>query len=294
MTTQTRSTLDEAFVRELARAGVRAPLFAWWDEHARALPWRNGQTTPWGVLVCEVMSQQTQMSRVVPYWQAWMSQWPTARALAGAPKADVIQAWGRLGYPRRALRLQECARVVASEYDDELPRGYSELTALPGVGDYTASAVMSFAYGERIAVVDTNIRRVLSRVFLGEESLRRSSARSPIACCRPTRTTRRRGTRRSWSWERLSARRNSRSARCARCARNAAFSRPACQIWGSGARVRANGLPARTGRCAGVCCTRCANWSPRRAACSCMRARRSCGRTVRSSTGASLRSTRTG
>ncbi len=224
MTTQTRSTLDEAFVRELARAGVRAPLFAWWDEHARALPWRNGQTTPWGVLVCEVMSQQTQMSRVVPYWQAWMSQWPTARALAGAPKADVIQAWGRLGYPRRALRLQECARVVASEYDDELPRGYSELTALPGVGDYTASAVMSFAYGER----------------------------------------------------------------------NAAFSRPACQIWGSGARVRANGLPARTGRCAGVCCTRCANWSPRRAACSCMRARRSCGRTVRSSTGASLRSTRTG
>lgn len=127
MTTQTRSALDEAFVRELARAGVRAPLFAWWDEHARALPWRNGQTTPWGVLVCEVMSQQTQMSRVVPYWQAWMSQWPTARALAGAPKADVIQAWGRLGYPRRALRLQECARVVASEYDDELPRGYSEL-----------------------------------------------------------------------------------------------------------------------------------------------------------------------
>ncbi|KFI76517.1 A/G-specific adenine glycosylase, partial [Bifidobacterium pseudolongum] len=171
MTTQTRSTLDEAFVRELARAGVRAPLFAWWDEHARALPWRNGQTTPWGVLVCEVMSQQTQMSRVVPYWQAWMSQWPTARALAGAPKADVIQAWGRLGYPRRALRLQECARVVTEEYGGELPRAYSELMALPGVGDYTASAVMSFAYGERIAVVDTNIRRVLSRVFLGEESL---------------------------------------------------------------------------------------------------------------------------
>lgn len=164
MTTQTRSALDEAFVRELARAGVRAPLFAWWDEHARALPWRNGQTTPWGVLVCEVMSQQTQMSRVVPYWQAWMSQWPTARALAGAPKADVIQAWGRLGYPRRALRLQECARVVASEYDDELPRGYSELTALPGVGDYTASAVMSFAYGERIAVVDTNIRLSLIHI----------------------------------------------------------------------------------------------------------------------------------
>ena len=104
-----------------------------------------------------------------------------AVALADAAKADVITAWGRLGYPRRALRLQECARVVASDYDNKLPRTYDELLALPGIGDYTASAVMSFAFGERIAVVDTNIRRVLSRVFLGEESL--GGARKTCGTC---------------------------------------------------------------------------------------------------------------
>ncbi|ETY71933.1 adenine glycosylase [Bifidobacterium moukalabense DSM 27321] len=159
-------------------AGVVAGSLAeWWRESARDLPWRFGRTTPWGVLVSEVMSQQTQMSRVVPYWQAWMERWPDAAALADAPKADVITAWGRLGYPRRALRLQECARVVANDYHDDLPHTYDELTALPGIGDYTASAVMSFAYGERIAVIDTNIRRVLSRVFLGTES--RGGAASP-------------------------------------------------------------------------------------------------------------------
>lgn len=150
---------------------VAVSLAEWWHASARDLPWRFGRATPWGVLVSEVMSQQTQMSRVVPYWNDWMERWPDAAALAGAAKSDVITAWGRLGYPRRALRLQECARVVASDYGNELPQTYDELLALPGIGDYTASAVMSFAFGERIAVVDTNIRRVLSRVFLGVESL---------------------------------------------------------------------------------------------------------------------------
>lgn len=159
-------------------------LGAWWEANARDLPWRFGRATPWGVLVSEVMSQQTQMSRVVPYWTDWMERWPDARALAEAPKAEVITAWGRLGYPRRALRLQECARVVAEDYADKLPRTYDELTALPGIGDYTASAVMSFAFGERIAVIDTNIRRVLSRVFLasnltGSGEPGRTRARQP-------------------------------------------------------------------------------------------------------------------
>ena len=154
-----------------ANDGVALVLAAWWEANARDLPWRFGRATPWGVLVSEVMSQQTQMSRVVPYWTAWMAKWPDARALAVAPKAEVITAWGRLGYPRRALRLQECAQVVTMRYDDELPCTYDELVALPGVGDYTASAVLSFAYGRRAAVIDTNIRRVLSRVFRGQESL---------------------------------------------------------------------------------------------------------------------------
>lgn len=159
----------EERLRVSAAAACRH-LAAWWELNARDLPWRFGRTTPWGVMVSEVMSQQTQMSRVVPYWESWMAVWPDAAALAKASTAEVITAWGRLGYPRRALRLQECARVVAEEYANELPHTYEELVALPGVGDYTASAVLSFAFGERIAVIDTNIRRVLSRVFLGVES----------------------------------------------------------------------------------------------------------------------------
>lgn len=160
-------------MREARRRAIRVreSLEAWWTVSARDLPWRFGRTTPWGVLVSEVMSQQTPMGRVVPYWEAWMRAWPDAAALAAASTAEVITAWGRLGYPRRALRLQECARVVGERHHGELPKSYDALTSLPGVGDYTASAVMSFAYGERVAVVDTNIRRVLSRVFLGCESL---------------------------------------------------------------------------------------------------------------------------
>ncbi len=164
-------------VGECAVPRVRALLSAWWEANARDLPWRFGRTTPWGVLVSEVMSQQTQMSRVVPYWTDWMRVWPDVTALAGASTAEVITAWGRLGYPRRALRLQECARVVFEQYHGRLPQTYDELTALPGIGDYTASAVLSFAFGVRIAVMDTNIRRVLSRVFLGVES--RGGAASP-------------------------------------------------------------------------------------------------------------------
>lgn len=154
------------------------PLLDWWGRNARNLPWRFGRATPWGVLVSEVMSQQTQMSRVVPYWKTWMRTWPDAIALSSASRAEVITAWGRLGYPRRALRLQECAKVVGRQYHDKLPETYQELVELPGIGDYTASAVMSFAYGERIAVIDTNIRRVLSRVFLGVESLGGAATRA--------------------------------------------------------------------------------------------------------------------
>ena len=105
---------------------IATTLAQWWQTNARDLPWRFGRTTPWGVLVSEVMSQQTQMGRVVPYWTAWMDRWPDAAALADAPKSDVITAWGRLGYPRRALRLQECAHVIAYDYADELPHTYDE------------------------------------------------------------------------------------------------------------------------------------------------------------------------
>ncbi|WP_300767067.1 A/G-specific adenine glycosylase [uncultured Bifidobacterium sp.] len=155
--------------------GLRPCLFAalreWWDVSARDLPWRFGRTTPWGVLLSEVMSQQTPMSRVAPYWIEWMRMWPDPEALAAAPVADVITAWGRLGYPRRAIRLRECAARICERFGGAVPDDYDDLLSLPGIGDYTASAVVSFAYGRRVAVKDTNIRRVLSRVVDGVESV---------------------------------------------------------------------------------------------------------------------------
>lgn len=147
---------------------MRADVVAWFEEHARDLPWRAPDRTPWGVLVSEVMLQQTPVVRVEPAWRAWLERWPTPADLAAAPTADVLRAWDRLGYPRRALRLQECARAVVARHDGELPVDEDALLALPGVGAYTAAAVRAFAFGRRSVVLDTNVRRVLARVADGE------------------------------------------------------------------------------------------------------------------------------
>lgn len=141
---------------------------AWFDDHARDLPWRRADCTPWGVLVSEIMLQQTPVVRVEPRWRAWMERWPTPADLAVAPTGDLLRAWGGLGYPRRALRLQECARVVVAAHDGILPQGEAALRALPGVGAYTAAAVTAFAHGRRAVVLDTNVRRVLGRVLRGD------------------------------------------------------------------------------------------------------------------------------
>lgn len=138
-----------------------------WRSHARDLPWRRPGTTPWGVLVSEAMSQQTPVARVAPAWESWMATWPTPADLAAASGADVLRAWGRLGYPRRALRLKECAAAVVERHGGEVPRGEAELLALPGVGPYTAAAVTAFAHRSRAVVLDTNVRRVLARVVTG-------------------------------------------------------------------------------------------------------------------------------
>lgn len=143
---------------------VARALVNWFASAQRPLPWRAADTSAWAVLVSEIMSHQTPMSRVEPVWRDWMERWPTPRALADAPTAEVLVAWGSLGYPRRALRLQECARAIG---DGEVPRTEEGLLALPGVGPYTAAAVASFAFGERTIVLDVNVRRVLSRVFAG-------------------------------------------------------------------------------------------------------------------------------
>lgn len=148
-------------------AALRTQVGAWFAENQRPLPWRAADRTPWGVLVSEIMLQQTPVVRVLPAWLAWMAQWPTAADVAAATPADVLRAWGRLGYPRRALRLHECARVIADSRGGRVPSAEAALLALPGVGAYTAAAVRAFAFGERSVVLDTNVRRVLARVMGG-------------------------------------------------------------------------------------------------------------------------------
>ena len=148
-------------------AGLHADVLEWFAVHARDLPWRSPDCPPWGVLVSEIMLQQTPVVRVLPRWRAWMERWPTPADLAAAPTADVLTAWDRLGYPRRALRLQEAARAVVARHGGEVPADPAALRALPGVGEYTAAAVASFAFGIPETVVDTNVRRVIARAVEG-------------------------------------------------------------------------------------------------------------------------------
>ncbi len=148
---------------------LHAPLLRWYDEHARDLPWRRRTASPWGVLVSESMLQQTPVARVLPVYEAWIERWPTAASLAASPVGDAIRAWGRLGYPRRATRLHAAATVITEQHEGTVPDTYDALRALPGVGDYTASAVLAFAFGRRQPVLDTNVRRVLTRVVAGAE-----------------------------------------------------------------------------------------------------------------------------
>jgi A/G-specific adenine glycosylase len=141
----------------------------WYAEHQRDLPWRRPQAGAWGVLVSEFMLQQTPVSRVLPMYEAWLERWPKPGDLAAEPSGEAVRAWGRLGYPRRALRLHAAATAIAEQHGGVVPADYEQLRALPGVGDYTAAAVASFAYGRRHAVLDTNVRRVLARACSGEQ-----------------------------------------------------------------------------------------------------------------------------
>ncbi|BBY19263.1 HhH-GPD family protein [Mycolicibacterium litorale] len=144
-----------------------ADLLAWYDREQRDLPWRRPGVTPWQILVSEFMLQQTPVSRVEPVWLSWIARWPTPSATAAAGAADVLRAWGKLGYPRRAKRLHECATVIAAEHGDEVPSDVEVLLSLPGIGAYTARAVACFAYRQRVPVVDTNVRRVVARAVHG-------------------------------------------------------------------------------------------------------------------------------
>ncbi|KUI04122.1 adenine glycosylase [Mycolicibacterium acapulense] len=142
-------------------------LVDWYDREHRDLPWRRPGVTPWQILVSEFMLQQTPVARVEPVWLAWVQRWPTPSATAAASAADILRAWGKLGYPRRAKRLHECATVIAEQYGDVVPSDVETLLSLPGVGAYTARAIACFAYRDRVPVVDTNVRRVVTRVVHG-------------------------------------------------------------------------------------------------------------------------------
>jgi A/G-specific adenine glycosylase len=150
-------------------------LLTWYARSGRKLPWRRTRD-PYRVLVSEVMLQQTQVSRVVPKYREWLQRYPSLEALAGASAAEVRETWHPLGYNIRPLRLRAIARRVVRRHGGRLPETREGLLALKGIGAYTAGAVLSFAFGRDAAILDTNVRRVLRRVWMGERSRVRDGA----------------------------------------------------------------------------------------------------------------------
>ena len=150
------------------RARVQEAVLAWYAEAGRDLPWRRPEASAWGIFVSEIMAQQTPIARILGPWQAWLERWPTPGDLAAAPAGEAIKMWGRLGYPRRALGLHRAATAMVERHGGQVPEDPEDLRALPGVGEYTTAAVASFAFGNPLVVIDTNVRRVLARLALGQ------------------------------------------------------------------------------------------------------------------------------
>jgi A/G-specific adenine glycosylase len=157
----------EHLIPSVAMSDVSRVAIDWYLANARDLPWRSPDISPWGVLVSEIMLQQTPVNRVTPVWLEWMVRWPMPASLAADEPGSAIRMWGRLGYPRRALRLHECAVVVVDRHAGVVPCDLAALLALPGVGSYTARAVATFAFRQRHPVVDTNVRRLVARACVG-------------------------------------------------------------------------------------------------------------------------------
>ena len=153
----------------------------WFRKNQRDLPWRRDGFGAWGILVSEIMLQQTPVARVIPRLLEWLERWPTASALAASPSGDAVRQWQRLGYPRRALNLHAAAVAITARHGGVVPRDLASLLALPGVGEYTARAVAVFAYGERHPVVDTNVRRVIARAVAGQADPAPASTRVDLA-----------------------------------------------------------------------------------------------------------------
>src|SRR3989441_4995159 len=148
------------------RRRFRQRLLTWYRRHGRDLPWRKTDD-PYHILVSEIMLQQTQVDRVLPKYAEWLEKYPSLQALAAAPEDDVTQTWRPLGYNIRPRRLQSIAREAVERYDGKLPADEETLLSFKGIGQYTAGAIRSFAFRERAAILDTNVARVLFRVFVG-------------------------------------------------------------------------------------------------------------------------------
>jgi A/G-specific adenine glycosylase len=166
------------------RAGIdpfAGLVLEWYGLVARDLPWRRPQAGPWGVLVSEVMLQQTPVNRVLPAWEAWLARWPDPAALAAEPSGEAVRMWGRLGYPRRALRLHQAASAIVERHGGAVPAGLDDLLALPGVGTYTARAVAAFAFRARQPVIDVNVRRLVARAIEGRAEGPAAVSRADLA-----------------------------------------------------------------------------------------------------------------
>lgn len=159
-------------------ARLHADLLRWYEAERRDLPWRRTRD-PYAIWVSEIMLQQTRVETVIPYYERFLARFPTALALADAPEEDVLAMWSGLGYYRRARLLHAGARSVADR--GEVPRNRDGLLAVPGIGPYTAGAVASIAFGEPVGLVDGNVARVLSRVFLIEEDMRKAGMKKAEA-----------------------------------------------------------------------------------------------------------------
>ncbi|MEX0782696.1 MAG: A/G-specific adenine glycosylase [Dehalococcoidia bacterium] len=178
---------------DLAVEGMNRDLPRWYRHHGRhSLPWRLTRD-PYAILVSEVMLQQTQVDRVIPYYNNWLGRWPTVAHLAAATPADLIRDWAGLGYNRRALHLHHAARAIVERYDGRFPSDILSLRTLPGVGPYTAAAIASFAFEQPVPVADTNIARVLARSVHGiphQRDLPGSAMQATAAALLPTRSAR--------------------------------------------------------------------------------------------------------
>ncbi|MGH9257970.1 MAG: A/G-specific adenine glycosylase [Vicinamibacterales bacterium] len=158
------------------RRRFRRALLAWYDVHGRDLPWRN-TADPYHILVSEIMLQQTQVDRVLPKYHEWLDKYPSLEVLAGAPEAEVASTWRPLGYNIRPRRLHAIAREAVARYDGRLPSDADTLLSFKGIGAYTAGAIRSFAFGQRAAILDTNVARVLFRVFVGRGDVKAHATR---------------------------------------------------------------------------------------------------------------------